>query len=269
MLNRVLHRLEHLIHPVMVTHPTAVSTTTYFEKENQWYLPTLVGPTSFLSEVEGSKPVSDVKAVLENLARDSYMDFVLNFYKQGLERFGDKWVYADINTVLLGLSKVLRPKNYLEIGVRRGRSMAMVGSQSRDCFIVGFDMWIQNYGGMENPGKEFVRSELERVGFKGRLEFVDGDSKITVPQYFKEHPDEYFDMITVDGDHSLEGARGDLINVVPHLKVGGVLVFDDISNQDCYYLGKLWDALVVNNPRFASYSFKEVGFGIGFALKRY
>ena len=33
-------------------------------------------------------------------------------------------------------------RDYLEIGVRRGRSMAMVASQAPDCSMLGFDLWV-------------------------------------------------------------------------------------------------------------------------------
>jgi predicted O-methyltransferase YrrM len=134
--------------------------------------------------------------------------------------------------------------------------------------MVGFDLWVENYAGMENPGKEFVRKELDRVGFRGSVEFVDGDSRQTVPRYFAEHPDLFFDLITVDGDHSTEGARRDLLHVIPRLKVGGALVFDDICSQYHPELGPLWRAVTADAQKFSSYSFTDAGFGIGFAIKK-
>ena len=53
------------------------------------------------------------------------------FYEKGLRLYGDKWVYADINTALIGLSKIMDIQNYMEIGVRRGRSLCMLGSQKK------------------------------------------------------------------------------------------------------------------------------------------
>jgi len=49
-----------------------------------------------------------------------------------------------------------------------------------------------------------------------------------------------FDLITVDGDHSEEGAFDDLLNVIPHLNVGGILVFDDIAHPTHPYLLGVW-----------------------------
>jgi predicted O-methyltransferase YrrM len=242
--------------------------STYAEAGNQWYFPPLSGPASFLNDVVGAEPVTRALSVLEVLSPDSYLDFVRNFYKAGLTNIGPTWVYADINTVLMGLARRLGAESYLEIGVRRGRSMAMVASQMPDCRIVGFDMWVDDYAGMENPGPAHVREELKRVGYAGNLEFVDGDSKDTVPAYFAAHPNEYFDLITVDGDHSTEGARRDLQNVIPRLKIGGALVFDDISNQSHPTLASVWKSEVEDDSRFASYSFSDVGFGVGFAIRR-
>jgi predicted O-methyltransferase YrrM len=168
----------------------------------------------------------------------------------------------------MGLARRLGAENYLEIGVRRGRSMAMVASQVPDCRIVGFDIWMDNYAGMENPGPSLVREELARVGYAGSVEFIDGDSKETVPAYFTAHPNEYFDLITVDGDHSTEGARRDLQNVKPRVKIGGALVFDDISHYMHPTLASVWKSEVEDDSGFASYSFAEVGFGVAFAIRR-
>lgn len=245
------------------------SNTTFIKENNQWYLPTMVGPSTFIKYTIGAIPVRKSLEILSKLSPDKYLEFIIEFYNQGLERHGEEWVYADINTVLLGLSSKLNLSSYLEIGVRRGRSMAMVASQSPTCYIAGFDMWIENYAGMPNPGEQLVRDELLKVGHKGKVEFFEGDSKKTIPEFFEKNPEIYFDMITVDGDHSLEGARIDLLNVIPRLKVGGILVFDDISNHSFYYLNNLWNELVGTNSQFASYSFTEVGFGIAFAIKKY
>lgn len=265
MLRRALRRIRGAP-PASV--PPLQHRSTYAEPANQWYFPPLAGPASFLPDVAGAEPVTLALNLLEVLSPDSYLDFVRSFYKAGLANIGPTWVYADINTVLMGLARRLRVENYLEIGVRRGRSMAMVASQVPDCRIVGFDMWIDDYAGMENPGPAHVRNELERVGYTGSLAFVDGDSKDTVPAYFAAHPEEYFDLITVDGDHSTEGARRDLQNVIPRLKIGGALVFDDISNQSHPTLASVWKSEVEDDSRFASYSFADVGFGVGFAIRR-
>jgi hypothetical protein len=42
-------------------------------------------------------------------------------------------------------------------------------------------------------------------------------------------PADGFDMVLVDGDHSIQGAYQDLSDVIGHIKIGGAIVFDDIA----------------------------------------
>jgi len=243
--------------------------TTHTSEETDFYTPLLAGASTLFPRLSGASVVREVMDVLGRLTPDRYSEFLMKFYEEGLSRFGEDWQYADINTVLLGISRDFKLQSYMEIGVRRGRSMAMVAAKSPTCSMVGFDLWIQNYAGMENPGKDLVRSELQRVGFHGSLEFVDGDSAATVPAFFMAHPDAYFDVVTVDGDHSLEGARRDITNVSPRIKIGGGLVFDDISPHYHTALGPLWKQIVVNNPQFSTVSFDDVGFGVGLGIRKF
>jgi predicted O-methyltransferase YrrM len=267
MMRYVRGALRRLRGDPVVTPAPLQTKSTYAEPGNQWYYPATGGPSSFVPDVVGAGPVRESQKVLEGLSTDSYLDYVRNFYRAGLETFGDNWVYADINTVLIGLTRRMHPECYLEIGVRRGRSMAMVATNAPTCRIVGFDLWISDYAGMENPGPQHVRSELARLGHTGGLELVTGDSRQTIPQWFATHPDDYFDIITVDGDHSTEGARIDLENVMPRLKVGGALVFDDISNQSHPTLAQVWKDFLDRHENLGGYSFTEVGFGVGFAIR--
>lgn len=238
-------------------------------EEMNWYEPIIAGPSTFIDDCSCSGTIAGVASVLKKLEADQYVKFNIEYYEKGLKRFGEKWVYADINTVLYGISQNIRIESYLEIGVRRGRSMSIVAALNPEAEIVGFDMWIPNYVGMENPGPEFVQKELNKVGYQKKAEFISGDSKQTVPQFFKDNSNRFFDVITVDGDHSAKGARTDLKHVIQRLKVGGFLVFDDISNPSHLYLKKVWQKTVKNNKRFMTYCFDELGYGITFAIKKY
>src|SRR6185295_191682 len=151
-------------------------------------------------------------------------------------------------------------------GVRRGRSLAMVASVCPACDIVACDMFIKGYSGMDNPGPVLVRSELGRVGFSGRLEFVIGDSHKVLPAFFRKNPDRFFDVITVDGDHSEAGARADLETVWPRLKVGGALVFDDVSNPAHPELAGVWHEFTASH-KLSAFAYNEIGFGVGFAIR--
>jgi predicted O-methyltransferase YrrM len=207
--------------------------------------------------------------LMGRLTTDDYTAFLSAFYEDGMRRFGATWHYADIVTVLLCLAEHLMPKTYLEIGVRRGRSVAAVASLSPDCALTMLDMWVQDYAGIANPGPDFVRQELARIGHTGVTEFIDGDSHVTLPAFFEAHPEASFDVITVDGDHSVEGAALDLCTVLPRLNLGGAIVFDDICHPLHPELAELWNDLVASDPRFSQFTFVDAGYGVGFAIRKY
>jgi predicted O-methyltransferase YrrM len=128
---------------------------------------------------------------------------------------------------------------------------------------------VKNYAGIDNPGPEFVQAELSRVGQRGRVEFINGNSHETLPRYFVEHPAKTFDLITVDGDHTNLGAAQDICDVLPRLAIGGAIVFDDVCHPKTPGLRDVWRRMVVDNPRLSSWTYDEVGYGIGFAIRKY
>ena len=147
--------------------------------------------------------------------------------------------------------------------------MAMVLANCRDVEVVGFDMWMENYAGMENPGADFVKKEMIKVSPLARIQLIDGDSHETVPRFLAANPDILFDLITVDGDHSEKGALQDLRDVLPRLSTGGAIVFDDISHPAHRYLINSWRKAVAEDGCLAPYEFTELGYGIAFAVRQY
>jgi predicted O-methyltransferase YrrM len=263
--NKIRRELKHRSYKRIPFQPDV----TFQENGTHWYEPIIAGPSTFSEDCSSASTLSAVSEILKKLTPDKYVKFNLEYFREGLKRFGSKWRYADINTVLYGISKNIQIENYLEIGVRRGRSMSMVASLHPKAQLFGFDMWIPNYVGIENPGPDFVKKELVKVNYKGKVEFISGNSHKTVPQFIKENSEMYFDLITVDGDHTAKGATQDLQTVIPRLKIGGFLIFDDICNAEHLYLKKVWDKAVTKNPRFQSYSFEELGHGVAFAIRQY
>lgn len=249
-----------------------VDTLTYTPPEGEldYYPGPMIGADSLgrIFSAQSSHYVRMAIDLLRKLDSDSYTRYLEGYYTEGLKRFGDGWGYSDIVTVLLGLSGHLRPIDYLEIGVRRGRSACALGSIAPDCNMVLFDMWLPNYAGMDNPGQDLVLAELAKVGHRGKVTFVDGNSHQTVPAYFEANPEAAFDIITVDGDHTNLGAAQDLSDVMPRLKIGGALVFDDICHPKHPGLADVWRRMVEEDRRFTYYNFSSAGYGVGFAIRR-
>jgi predicted O-methyltransferase YrrM len=262
-----LSRLRRVLTGEQQAGATPVSNAAYVDAGNQWYSPPVAGPSTLSRMVSGPTAVRRAMGVLERLECDAYHQFVLGFYRTGLGRFPGDWAHADLYTTLSGLSLALQPRHYLEIGVRHGHSMAMVLTQASACQPVGFDMWVENYAGLEHRGKPYVAQQLRSLGVEQAVEFVDGNSAETVPAFLSAHPERFFDLITVDGDHSARGARVDLENVLPRVTLGGAVVFDDVNNPSHPELRDVWTSTMEAHPEFSGWMFDEVGFGAAFAVR--
>jgi predicted O-methyltransferase YrrM len=228
-----------------------------------------VGATSIGQLAVARAVLNRVLSVLASLDQDDYVDHVRTFVESGRSAAGDDWRYADITTVLAAATRLLRPRSYLEIGVRRGRSLAIVGGEAPECDVIAVDLWNEGYAGMPNPGPEHVRDQLTRVGHHGTIRFVSGDSHVELPRLFAAEPGLSFDLITVDGDHSVRGARQDLKDVLPRLRIGGAIVFDDISHRAHPGLARVWHRTVEQERRYATWTFDDIGYGVAVAVRRW
>lgn len=178
-----------------------------------------------------------VVGVMRRLTRDPmWTDHIIDRVETG---------HLETRCFVAWAAQLLAPRAYLEVGVRRGFSMAMVAARSPAAEIYGFDAWVDRYGGVENPGPRFVQQELGRLGYRKKAHFITGDSHKTLPAFFLDaraplparivsrlrfpRRPQAFELITIDGDHSLLGAYRDLLDTMPRCAVGGIVLFDDIA----------------------------------------
>jgi predicted O-methyltransferase YrrM len=171
---------------------------------------------------------------------------------------------AETRTFIYWAAKHLQAKRYLEIGTRRGWSLGMVCSAVPECDVYCFDWWEKNYSSCPNPGPEFVSSEMKKIGYQKEVHFINGDSHITVPQFFQENTED-FDLILVDGDHTVDGAFDDLKNTMPHVRNGGILIFDDIVIVE--RLDEVFHHLKKMYPNFEYHAYIQNGPGVGIAIR--
>jgi predicted O-methyltransferase YrrM len=209
------------------------------------------------------------RTVLEQLQADDYLEYLHAFVDKGREVAHDAWRYADVVTVLAAATELIEPEAYLEIGVRQGRSMAVVGAGAPTCAILGIDMWVPQYAGIANPGPQLVRRQLERVGFRGDLELLSGNSHDLLPRLWEEDSELTFDLITVDGDHTPRGASRDLRDVLPRLRIGGAVIFDDIAHPLHRHLRDVWHRRISLDSRYSSWEFDDLGYGVAVAVRRW
>ena len=248
-----------------------VPAVTYRDKDRatQWYPSLMIGRETLHRRLTGPTYVTAAIDLLQRLEPDEYAHYLLQYYREGLRRFGNDWGYADIVTALMALTDLLAPRRYLEIGVRRGRSVCAVASRAPLCDLFMFDMWIQDYAGMENPGPDLVRAELDKLEHVGRRVFVDGNSHQTVSTFFRQNFDLMLDLVTVDGDHSDAGAAQDLGDVLPRLAVGGAVVFDDLCHPVHPGLRQVWLDIVESDSRFTTWTCDDLGYGVGVGVRRW
>ncbi len=105
--------------------------------------------------------------------------------------------------------------NILEIGFNTGFScllMLLANSYSKITLVD-----IADHGYVQ-PCFDY----LSRA-FPGRLTLLKGSSHDTLPSM----PKATFDLIHVDGDHSSEGARLDLLDILAFCRLGTIILFDD------------------------------------------
>lgn len=194
-----------------------------------------VSDDQLLAAVSETENVSFVMDVFRRLSPDpKWTKLALAQLEKG---------HVETRCFISWLAREIQPANYLEIGVRRGFSMVTVAARAPEAELFGFDMWVPGYAGVDNPGPRFVERELQRVSKGKKPRFISGNSHETLPNFFSggpsglvnrllrrevPHPDT-FDLILVDGDHSLLGAYQDLDAVMPHCALGGAVVFDDIA----------------------------------------
>ncbi len=209
-----------------------------------------------------------VHKVISGLTKDYWLE-------RNLVRYQDtENHWFDTATFLNWFAHHLLPRNYLEIGVRRGRSMAQVLVESPHTQAHGFDLWIPGYGSVpeqgivtENPGPEFVWQELQNLGVKKLPQLTKGDSHATVPAFFKDPASpQWFDLILVDGDHTAAGAEQDLEIAFAHLAPGGALIFDDIYNPAHCDLLDVWNRFVRRFPDHLFFTDKS-GAGTAVAIR--
>lgn len=226
----------------------------------------------FKNGASDSEVKKRVLSSLKMLEKDYWLERNIEKYTGSFSNNENSWF--DTVSFLNWYSRIFKPGSYLEVGVRRGRSMIQVMSQSESTKAVGIDLWIEDYSCIPaqnilttNPGPEFVLAELKKFGIMNLPELIKGDSHSILPAYFRRsNAIQYFDLILVDGDHSYEGARSDLDICINHLKESGVLVFDDINHSAHPELKSLWHELKVQYPTYLFFE-DSSGTGTGIMIK--
>jgi predicted O-methyltransferase YrrM len=126
------------------------------------------------------------------------------------------------------LDKVPQGGAMAEIGVDRGDFSLEILTRCKPDKLHLFDIDIAR---LVNPE---IRAEL--ASEDSRLKTHIGDSSTNLGKM----PDGYFDLVYVDGDHDYKGVVKDIEAVLPKMKPGGILIFNDYtvwSASSMYHCG--------------------------------
>ncbi|HSH58352.1 MAG TPA: class I SAM-dependent methyltransferase [Acidimicrobiales bacterium] len=146
--------------------------------------------------------------------------------------------YCDIRVAARLLSAIIRPASYLEIGTRRGWSLAQVFAEAPGVTAYVCDLWIEGYGGFDQGTPAFIVEVLRRAVpqiERPTVSFLSGNSHDILRDWFEGKLQDLptapreFDLVALDGDHSRVGVWWDLLDVVDRVAVGGALIFDDLD----------------------------------------
>ena len=118
----------------------------------------------------------------------------------------------------------LNAKKVAEIGFNAGHSATLMMSLcSEDTEFTFFDLGEHAY---TRPCFKYVTQVFNRAS-----NLVLGDSRITMPNYIRDHPELIgaYDIVHVDGGHQKECFFSDISNALLLVKRGGLLFIDDTN----------------------------------------
>lgn len=156
---------------------------------------------------------------------------------------------------------------YLEVGVRRGHSLALatLGAGDRLDYALGIDVWMEGYGDEPQHGADGVMRSLAGLGVvTEHIELMTASSHDVLPQLASQG--ELFNLILIDGDHEPPGAERDVVDAWKLLAPDGLMLFDDADAE----LGAVWRTFVDERRTQLAYSAlhpSEIGASWGVARR--
>ena len=141
------------------------------------------------------------------------------------QNYNEKWFCNNLNFLSVNFKNIKNIKNILEIGSYEGRSAIFFLKNFSDSNITCVDTWS---GSDEHNSINF---QLIEKNFDLNTSSYQSNNllmkyKMTSNEFFQKN-EKHFDLIYLDGDHSSNQVKIDLINSWNVLKKGGYLVLDD------------------------------------------
>ncbi|MFE7802873.1 class I SAM-dependent methyltransferase [Nocardia sp. NPDC057440] len=145
---------------------------------------------------------------------------------------GRSWEGSSDTAELASLARLARSADVKvigEIGFNCGLSSYTFLDANPDVLVYSFDMVEFDY---VVPAKQYI-DEM----YPGRHTLIPGNSTTSVPEFAFANPRLKFDLIFIDGGHSYEIAKSDLLNMKHFATEKTILVVDDITPWNYWGVG--------------------------------
>jgi hypothetical protein len=145
-------------------------------------------------------------------------------------------IINDINALEYGKYRTWKPfmEKYncqiiAEIGVREGYNFEKM-IEHNPKVAVAIDLW-KDDGVMARNDIALSQAKLD-TQYNAFIDKIEHLSNVNVLREYsfdavKRFPDEYFDLVYIDADHTYEGCYKDIVDWYPKVKKGGFLLGDD------------------------------------------
>jgi hypothetical protein len=157
-------------------------------------------------------------------------------FGEAADVFGEMQTLKHRNEIPPLLRRLGLNRRVCEIGVRRGHNLDVIVRGSNPEEFVGIDSWVDDDVSSRND-VGYSQSQQDAFETEVRRKFARyGDAgKIIRSCSFEaaEHfPDEYFDYVYIDADHSYEAVKRDLADWYPKVRKGGILAGHDYVERE-------------------------------------
>lgn len=120
----------------------------------------------------------------------------------------------------------------VNIGAGAGTSGLALMESREDLYLITVDIQKE-----DSPFGCLVAEEniLREAGlWNGRNRQIHGNSAYVGTEWLENHHDSQADMVFIDGDHSYEGCRDDILNWLPNIKPGGIIAVHDYKKETVF-----------------------------------
>lgn len=167
------------------------------------------------------------KSLIDKTNADPKLKALRDFVKQTAYGLGERSFYAMWKLIFQELPE---SPACLEIGVHRGQILALWRTLNPAANIVGLSPYDGAEMGVSRDYREDVRQLFDHFRLSPHPTMVQGysdDEKVIakVTRKYKAG----FDVVYIDGGHSYETTKSDILSYAPLVRPGGFLVIDDCA----------------------------------------